>query len=225
MYATDHDPVRYSSLAVAYSADPHSGVPSESGYWDFFVTSALGRRAVIVWNGNQHQAGFLVAPDPPFRVFHPRVGSGLYKESDSGVWVPRSTFREYWDWTYKDLIELINRLEGSTEVLVLGTPPPKSDSSIRLALDSEPQFREAAVSLGCAPEELPLTEAHTRLALWHTIQDDMREIAERTGARFVPVPLDITDECGFLLPQYSAPDATHANEFYGQRIADLLIGL
>jgi hypothetical protein len=201
--------------AVAYPADFGA---LEEDYWDFLADAGAGRTVALVWDGNQHNGAFLVQPDPPFRVHRSTAGSGPQND-EPGTWVPRAMVSSYWETSFALLGSMVDRLSGRSRVLVVGTPPPKSDGDLRATLDGKLDWdrwiTDIASTRGQASSELPISPAPLRLALWSVIQDRLREEARRSGATFVPVPDRACDAAGFLAAACSADDLTHANAQYG----------
>ena len=108
------------------------------------------------------------------------------------------------------------RKEEPRKLCVLGTPPPKKDSeALRRKLEREPFFLDWAAAIGQDVATIKITEPLVRLKLWHLLQDMFRAEAQKVGAVFVPVPAETLDDEGYLKPEYSADDVTHANEAYG----------
>lgn len=198
--------------AVAYSADPGIGPPGDERYWKLVAAAAAERTVALVWNGNQHNAEFLISPDPPFRVFHPMAEGD---SSGDGIWVAQEALREHWSPTFSQLSVVLEGLAGADQVIVLGTPPPKSELQVRQALAQEAFFVDRARELGVRLDQLCITPAPVRLAMWQVIQDRLQEVACDAGATFIPVPAAAFGQNGMLLPAFCAPDASHANSSYG----------
>lgn len=198
-------------VAVAYTDD--WSAPSTADYFDFLVEATAGRTVAFSFSGNEHNAWFLLKRRPPFRVYDPEARYELGDEE--GIWVARSTFRRLWTGSFELLHEMLPRLSERSEVLVLATPPPKSDDLVRKALTSEPHFLQQAAELGYPADELEVTPAITRVALWRVLDELLQEKTEAAGATFVPIPDGTTDEDGVLLPEFDFGDATHANAAYG----------
>jgi hypothetical protein len=200
--------------AVAFSADMG---PLAEGYWDYLCDAGAGRTVALVWEGNQHNVAFLLQPDPSFRVFC-APGDPRPRE-EPGTWVPREMVSGYWEDSLALLGLMLDRLAERSEVLVIGTPPPKPDADLQAQLQGklewDPWMRELASARGEAGSDLQISSGTLRLALWSVIQDGMREVARRSGATFVPVPESVRDGAGFLADAYCAPDLTHANAAYG----------
>lgn len=219
LLAITEKPDVHQNAAVVYSSSLSGNVPSDASYWQFLADTARDKVAVIVWNGNQHQAAFLISSDPPFRVYNPNVRLvNPLSDKQLGSWIPRTVFRDYWDWTYKEFEEAISAISRHSQLVVVGTPPPKTDQTIREVLQNDPTILEAAKDKGIEPHEVGLTAPCTRLALWNVIQDEMEELTLKAGGTFVPVPAKARDLEGYLLPEFSWPDATHTNSKYGSLI-------
>jgi hypothetical protein len=191
--------------------------PVSEDYWDRLGDAGAGRTIAVVWEGNQHNIAFLLEPDPPFRVFS--ATGDRQEQGEPGTWVPREMLRSYWEESLGALRSVLDRLVARSDVLVIGTPPPKPDAHVKAQLEgkleSDPWMREVAAARGQASSELTVSPGALRLALWSVIQDGMREEARRSGATFVPVPEAARDPAGFLADAYSAVDLTHANAEYG----------
>ena len=194
-------------------ADGHASSFLDDAYWALLSKVATGKSIAILWNGNQHNAGFLLAHEPPFRVLH---GGSL--PSGDGVWLPRQLLREYWNPSFDELRAALPRLTAVATVYLVGTPPPKSQALIRSVIEREPFFVEQAASLKVDLAELRVTEPSTRLAMWEILQEMLQECAAEFGAVFIPVPGDVMDADGILLPRYGSDDATHGNADYAARL-------
>ncbi len=198
-------------VAVAYNAELVDGPPLAPEYWQYVAEVAQGRTIIIVWNGNQHHAQFLVEPLPPISVWSARLGATTGK----GTIVPRALLRALWEPTMTGLSEALALLPQSARPIVLATPPPKNDLIVSANLAVERWFEPEAQGRGVAIGDLPITAQATRLALWEIIQERLQEIAVSAGARFLGLPESVADDDGYLLPGLSGPDATHANADYG----------
>jgi hypothetical protein len=211
---------------VCYAQDPHLHRLGDSEYWDFVVDSAPGRVVAVVWNGNQHNADFLIESRPPVRVATEQSDG---TDTAAVTWVPQELLRARWRPTNDDLEQVLRRLVPvARQVLVVGTPPPKPDAFVSGVLHSEPHFVTVARELGLDPRDAPVTPGPTRLALWSVVQDMLADSAAATGATFVPVPDAAVDEDGYLREVLATSDATHANTAYAhlvwQAIADAIKG-
>ena len=170
--------------AVAYSADLSQGPPGDESYWDLLVAAGAELTVALVWNGNQHNAAFLIEPEPAFRIFN----SAAEAQAPDGVWVARETVREYWAPTFSELAHVLRRLVSVAAVVVLGTPPPKSDPAVRQSLEREPVFTKRAKELSVDVTNLRVTSEVVRLAMWQVIQDALGQAAVEAGAIFFRCP-------------------------------------
>ena len=139
----------------------------------------------------------------------------------------RSRWRGDATWTTDALEKLLRRLvESSDRVVLLGTPPPKSERLIRDALGGDVYFSALLEKESRRPEDVPLTPGPVRIAIWRVIQSVYQEAASDAGALFVPVPASVMDEDGFLLERFSLADTSHTNSAYGaamwEQLADAL---
>ena len=64
-----------------------------------------------------------------------------------------------------------------------------------------------------------------RVAAWDALQECLQETAEAAGAQFLAIPAGAQDPDGLLMPEYCAPDATHANAAYGRLVVHALHAL
>ncbi len=209
--------------AVAFTSQEITGHQlADPDYWDFLVEASRDRVAAVIWNGNQHNARFLVQPDPPIRVWDDSPAPDDQQPvpaSRDAVWVSREQVRELWSDDDELLRQRLVELAGSARrVLVIGTPPPKSDEFVARALRADPFFAEVTESLGLAPDETPVTPGSTRMALWKIVQAMLADSAAATGATFVPVPPEALDGQGYLRGVLATADATHANAAYGRLV-------
>jgi hypothetical protein len=93
-------------------------------------------------------------------------------------------------------------------------PPPKRDSEF-IHSYHESRFREEIAELGVSPPEL-------RIKIWRMQRALMKEFCDELGIELMDPPLAALDADGFLLPDYYAKDATHANRAYGLLILEEL---
>jgi hypothetical protein len=188
----------------------------QGDYWDFVLKNSKDRVIAVMWNGNQHNASFLLAPKPPIRIYL----DGSNQDSDiEALWVPAEMIKAHLKYDYDHLLSVLQRMVSVTvDTIVLGTPPPKPEGMIKKVLPNEAYFVSMAETMGIDLKTALLTSEAARLALWEIIQDTLMEAAAETGARYLPVPNPAFDENGFLREEYSAPDATHANASYGALI-------
>jgi SAM-dependent methyltransferase len=205
-------------VAALHGADGARQDPDDD-YWDIACGLPGGTMVAVVWNGNQHNASFLLTPTMAFTL--------ASVPEAPGVVVPVELVRSFFRPTFEGLEQLLGRIGDSLRVIVAGTPPPKSDAIVRENMEIEPVLRKLIVDGGFRPATAPLTPGPLRVALWQIVQDLLRDIAAAHGAFFVPVPPEAIAEDGHLRDELSAQDATHANERYGalmlRAIADVVV--
>ena len=209
LQALDKHPV--AQCAVAYNADVLTGPPLADDYWDYVSSLPEETTVAVVWNGNQHHASFLVSSSPEVAVW----SEGFAGVANDAVLIPRGMFRELWEPTLQPLLSALERVMVRHRVIILGTPPPKPDDLCRANIGIERWFQPLADELAIDLDSLPITPQVTRLALWQLLQDRLVEIANQYDVPFLGIPSETIDESGLLLPEYSASDATHANDSYG----------
>lgn len=190
--------------------------PRDDNYWSKLVATSVDAHPAIVWDGNQHQAYFLFAPSPMFDFI---LGSNPEYEIDpSARLVPEAYLRAFFAPSLEPLGTLLARIadEGGRQPLVIGTPPPKSDSdTIRQLLEKEPHFVALAEANNVKLADAQLTPPPMMRKLWALVQDMTREVAEKNGAVFVPVPAAACTVDGYLRHEHWSGDVTHANAAYG----------
>ncbi len=193
-------------------------------YWDALVNLSADRSVLIVFNGNQHYADFLLAPDPLI---------DFVDDSDSAIHsgamaVPRRLVKAHFEPTLAQLRTIIERLHGSgcRFVAVLGTPAPKSDITRFVAMIRQSRyFAGVAQRQGLDLATVATTPPRILLKMWRVIQELLAEVAADKGATFVSVPPETMDGSGFLHERCYAStgkegDITHANEEYGRLMLD-----
>ena len=171
-------------------------------YWDLAARHGSGRTVALSWNGNQHNASFLIAPAPLFDFICPGAAATVIHEG--AVVLPAGVVRAYFQhtvWALDRTIRLF-RSHGARRILVLGTPAPKRDGDFILDhIRSEEYFQNAAAAAGIDLGAISITPAPIRQKLWALIQRMMADIAAREGAVFVPVPPDTLEADGTLKRQ------------------------
>ena len=205
-------------VTVAYTRDLHDGPPLDDAYWEFVHSATSTQLIAVMWNGNQHHASFLIQPDPPIRIWDEAAGA----EVGTGLLVPQAMLHALWEPSFTQLRMALELLAPDRRVVVLGTPPPKRGSVAQANLEQEVWFSQVASERGLRIADLVLTDDRVLLAMWSMLQERLCELAQEHGVPFIPCPPEVRDEDGFLLPDYSAHDVTHANAAYGHLICDLL---
>ncbi|WP_116090616.1 hypothetical protein [Sphingomonas crusticola] len=102
-------------------------------------------------------------------------------------------------------LRLLGELAGS--FIHIESPPPLRDEEF-IAARAEAWFRDQS------PGTITVAPPGLRWRAWRLASRLMRTAVEAAGARFMPVPLQVQDQDGFLKPEYAA-DPTHGNEAYG----------
>ena len=208
---------------------PGAFYPSpDKNYWR--LAARAGTTTAIVWDGNQHNVRFLLS-DAPFTV----VGRREPAQPPEGRVLPFRMMRALFegDLETSGLTRFLAAHADPASVVVIGTPPPKSEQQVREGLAYDERFGQeffvnALAELGFTPESVPVTSDETRVACWEALQEAMAQAAAKAGATFLPVPDWLRNGEGTLRPEYCEPDTTHANTAYGvamwQQIAERVEG-
>lgn len=217
--APSHGPETARRLGIAGLG----GGPKDDAYFALAQRLAATRHLAVVWNGNQHNADFLLAPDP-LLDFVPRSLPDCALEPRADL-VPEAAVRAHFAPSMERLEAFIvacGRPPGRLRC-IMGTPPPLFDTElIRRRLRHEPLFAARAKAMGGDLATMPITPGPIRRKLWLVLQELMAEIADRAGAVFIPAPGGCMDEHGCLRPDFSMGDVTHASLGYGiLALADL----
>lgn len=93
-------------------------------------------------------------------------------------------------------------------------PPPKRDSDF-IRSYHESRFKDEIALLGVSPPEL-------RMKIWRIQRNLLQDFCIELGVDLLDPPKSALDADGFLLPEYYAKDATHANRSYGLLLLDEL---
>ncbi|MGD1039064.1 MAG: hypothetical protein ABR878_18295 [Roseiarcus sp.] len=221
---------RFSADVVLQEISAHKGLlsldgpwPRNDAYWEKLIAQANGNRIALVWGGNEHNSCYLFDASYQFD-FRSRHVTKIMNRLQI---VAQSTIRKkFWDLSIRDLSRFLANLTKSypSRIVLLGTPPPKKDNeALKKLLAAEPHFLEWAAQIGGGIDQVKLTAPHIRLKLWYVLQDLLAEEAGKVAGSFVRVPVETQDEEGFLKPEFSAHDVTHANEAYGALMLAKLI--
>ena len=210
---------------IAVTRPPNVGFPElNSAYWEMVTDSAPGRTVAIVWQGNEHNAKFLIQAEG-FRVWDSLQESTIL-DALPGPWVTRTAVKNLFMPTFDGLAELIQCLRASARVVLVGTPPPKSEIQVRAGLDRESFFESRAAELGLQLQwdaaTIPVAPEVLRVTLWRILQDIAKDIADNAGVEFVAAPSITISSEGLLKPEYAAADCTHANTAYGVHVLQSL---
>jgi hypothetical protein len=173
-------------------------------YWRT-ACGAPGRVLALVWGGNQQNMHFMFEFDEPLR---------LHDSGEPGTVVPASMISAFWERSLAGMEANVTSVRAEHLVL-LGTPPPKTDKEIRAGLAREPRLLELVAAAGESVDTVRITPTAVRVGLWKILQADLEAQAARIGAVFVPVPASAQTADGCLKPEYSVGDASHANGAFG----------
>jgi hypothetical protein len=206
-------PVAEGPVRLLAPAHPWRGA-RDWDYWQAAAAHARGRFLAIAWNGNQHQAAFLIARGRDFDFACP--GAGTEAPDPAAELVPASVIRAFFRPTLTGLMKVVALADGARRVMVLGTPAPKGDDDFVLGhIRRSDYFLQRARDAGLDPATMRLTPPAVRQKLWVVLQQEMAAAAERAGALFVPCPAETLEPDGTLRRDCWAEDATHANATWG----------
>ena len=203
-------------IALQHGIGGLRGGPGKPDYWDNLRELAQTRSVAVVWNGNQHNADFLLACDQPLDFF-PR-GYPDPSVLPQARLVAETVIREHFSPSLEPLRQLLTEMPAhhGLKRLLVGTPAPLfNNCDIRERLSKEPLFGEKAAAMGVDIAQAEIMPPTVRRKLWYVIQAMMAEIAEQGSWQFVPVAPDTMDERGFIRSELSAGDVTHANIEFG----------
>ena len=200
------------SLAIQYSMDRAIWPNIDDKYWGQLQRLPSVETVLICWNGNQHNSQFLLEMEPRISVHQ----DFLQDEESQNVVVPLSMFDELWMPDFQLLERAIRIVSLTKKIVLIGTPPPKSENEIRNNLRNDEFFLSILSKSGIKIEGCPISSDMFRFVLWKRIQQNLEQIARINGAPFVHVPSVVFENGMTLRSEYSAPDASHANHLYGQ---------
>jgi hypothetical protein len=195
----------------------------QRNYWTEAIPHCTGRTVAIVWQGNQHQALFMFSPPPYFDfVLEDDESDEMCPHAQI---VPRNVFREALKHSVYGLGGILKefREAGVGQILVVGTPPPKSDADFILERVRRSEvLRKFAANAGVDLTHESLTPPSIMVKLWKLVQLLTRETALAAGAKFVPVPTHTMESDGTLKREFWA-DVTHANSAFGSCMYDAIL--
>ena len=199
-------------LAIQYSLNTAIWPNIDDKYWEQLQKLPSVETVVICWNGNQHNAQFLLESDPVISVHQDFDKS----EESSNVVVPMSMFDELWMPDFQILERAIRIVSSTKKIVLTGTPPPKTEKDIRNNLANDEFFISLLSRAGIKIEDAPITSDVFRFTLWKRIQLNLERISRAAGITFVPAPSQVFENGITLKSEYSATDASHANHLYGE---------
>ncbi|MEA2839135.1 MAG: hypothetical protein QOF41_465 [Methylobacteriaceae bacterium] len=196
--------------------------PRDENYWLEAEKLAAAHPLFIYWHGNQHMAAHLFASDPPLDFVLSDDPS--FPIANDSVLIPEEMLREEFAQfvpSFDQLDALLKRVMGATHrgIFVCGTPPPKEDTAaMRASLGREAHFVERLAALRTSPDAIPLTPPLILYKMWRVIQNMLRDVAQKNGAQFLPIPPEAQTPDGFLRKECWSSDVTHANSNLGRLI-------
>jgi len=190
-------------------------VMGDTSFEDFLkLAGALKESDTVISmiGGNQHAVFSTIQHPQPFSFLLP----GDKPEPGAGAigLIPYRTLADHFDAGIrgrdgKSLTAL--REATRARVVHLQPPPPKRDNQ-HILLHHESNFaNEGITTLGVSPPEL-------RLKFWRLQSVLLEALCTSLGIDVLPPPPDALDPDGFLLPEFYASDATHANPAYGELV-------
>ncbi|WP_424362325.1 hypothetical protein [Methylocystis parvus] len=203
--------------------------PRDEAYWEELIRVAQNRTVIISWNGNQHISHFLLLSEPEFEFVLPKSINNRYNHLNDRIdkskkLVPFRMLLENYRPSFSHQIEILKRLlsvEGCKPIII-GTPPPRGDSTLEDAFDAKASwFSEFAQLINVDIGSVNLSSATFRLKCWMALQFAAEEVASAIGARFIPSVPAAQNQEGFLRSEY-AHDFTHANGLYGDLMLNFI---
>ncbi len=217
--AVENRPKYKKFFGVISQKDFSKPLERDHSYWDFVRKKSKRRNVVLVWNGNQHNFHFLIATNEPFKVFN-------YFENDvNAPAVSISRVKELFKPTFDELKNVIKNLDKASDIVIIGTPRPKSKKHIDRIITTDPFFVSIANQMGIDIKKLEASSDDLRIAMWKLTQDLTKQIAEEFGIRFIGIPDSVVDENGLLRIEYWTDDISHANEEFGAVMFDEILSL
>jgi hypothetical protein len=193
------------------SEDRVFGIVSELAPTDL-VVSAIG--------GNQHQVVSLIQHPIPYDLLSIRSDENASIKRAEVNLIPYNTFFEYF-WN-----GIVNGKDGKrlsalkdhsrSPIIHLAPPPPKKDSHY-INKNHESHFSKSGIlDYGVSPSEL-------RLNVWRLQIEVYKKYLLGSDIGLLLPPKKSMDCDGFLAEDYSARDATHGNNLYGELVIDQLL--
>jgi len=125
---------------VVYAQDPDLWPKISDSYWKFILQHPASE-VCVCWNGNQHNALFLIETEPAISVPGGReIFQSKNDRTKPRTLVSYSTIDELWAPDFEELRRVLSILGTSKRVMLLGTPPPKSRSEISAQLKTDEYF-------------------------------------------------------------------------------------
>lgn len=100
------------------------------------------------------------------------------------------------------------------KTILLMTPPPKEDN---IFIESKIKNLQGKLFLG-----IGINDSKLRLSLYEIEKESVRKFCGKNGMEFVGAPDSCINNRGYLLKEYWADDAQHANKAYGMKLLEQL---
>jgi hypothetical protein len=188
-------------------------INNDDEYWDFVSQSAKNRKLAISWNGNQHNIHFLVDSKLEFNSM------GFQTKRDA-PFVTRSRIDDLFRPTFYELELVLSRFTNTSNICLLGTPPPKSKSYLDQRLKNDPFFLEVGKNLGIKVRDIKASSDDLRVFMWKQTQILTKQVADKFQCDFLPSPGETHDSNYILEERFSADDLTHTNPDYGNIVLE-----
>lgn len=181
---------------------------NDDEYWDFVSQSAKNRKLAISWNGNQHNIHFLVDSEIEFN------SKGFHTNKDA-PFVTLSRIQDLFRPTFYELELVLGKFARTSNICLLGTPPPKPKNYLDKRLKNDPYFLEVGNKLGIKAKDLKASSDELRVFMWNQTQILTKQVADKFQCDFLPVPRETYDANNILIEEFFADDLTHTNPDYG----------
>lgn len=207
--AVNQESVSNIDFAVVTHADFRNQLQLDKSYWNFVTEISKKKKLALSWNGNQHNLLFLLDAEWNFNA----IGLSLGKNYP---FVTVQRIKALFNNTFDELEQVLVNFDSSTEICLLGTPPPKPLTFLKKYLDKDDFFMQQAKSFGLNQKKLKISSDQIRLYMWKVNQELIENMAKRFGLGFIPSPNEAIQENGLLDEKFSSDDLTHANPEYGR---------
>lgn len=159
--------------------------------------------------GSQHNILGLLQSEKPYDFFLTDQDSIIY-DPDCAM-IPR---RQLYDFLYKGALHngFMKDVKAavSCPVYHISTPPPKGDNTY--ILENSVRYRGQSISA------VGINDPKARLKLWELEGEAIEAALGQHDIGYLPPPEASLTTDGFLATPYYGPDATHANQAYGDLV-------
>lgn len=196
------------NFAVVVQSDFSNIERQSESYWKFVKSFEKEKKILISWNGNQHNIHFLIDSGQEFNTVD-------FFSGDNLPIVPLKQIRELFKPTFLELKQVLNSFSAKSNLVLLGTPPPKNYLFLNSRIHSEKFFVDLAREMGVNLKNLSVSSDSLRAYMWKFTQQLTFEVAQEQNLKFISVPKHTYDENLMLKDIYYADDLTHANDRFG----------